>query len=231
MASALRLAELTEAAQITHLAMDSLACDLAGITVIRSKGRTESLGAPDPTVRQADNLQRSLGEGPSAIAISDGDTVCAEDLATEPDWPAWGPQASGLGLASVLAVRLRRPEGTLGRLNLYAASRRHHTPGDLTAAQSFARHAAATLATVLTLTDLRAAVDGRTHIGQAQGILMERHHLNAEQAFSVLRRYSQDHNVKLRVVAQHLIDTNTLPSERPPAPAGDGTHRLHSGGS
>src|SRR5688572_18230115 len=48
-------------------------------------------------------------------------------------------------------------------------------------------------------------------IGQAQGILMERYKLTAEQAFAVLARVSQQTNVKLRDVAQHLVDTGEIP--------------------
>lgn len=40
---------------------------------------------------------------------------------------------------------------------------------------------------------------------------MERYDLDADRAFSVLRRYSQDYNVKLREVAELLIETRSLP--------------------
>jgi AmiR/NasT family two-component response regulator len=40
---------------------------------------------------------------------------------------------------------------------------------------------------------------------------MERHNLTDTQAFEVLRRYSQDHNRKLREVAEHLVATRRLP--------------------
>ena len=49
------------------------------------------------------------------------------------------------------------------------------------------------------------------------GILMERYNLNEDQAFAVLRRYSQDTNTKLHVIAQQLIDTRILPGERHPS--------------
>jgi hypothetical protein len=40
---------------------------------------------------------------------------------------------------------------------------------------------------------------------------MERFDLTADQAFAVLLRYSQDNNVKLRVVADRLVETRELP--------------------
>jgi AmiR/NasT family two-component response regulator len=55
------------------------------------------------------------------------------------------------------------------------------------------------------------ALDSRKLIGQAQGILMERFDLDDTHAFEVLRRYSQDSNIKLRDVAQIVVETRRLP--------------------
>jgi hypothetical protein len=50
---------------------------------------------------------------------------------------------------------------------------------------------------------------------------MERHGLTEEQAFAVLKRYSQDFNVKLRDVAERLVQTKRLPDKRPVARLGE----------
>jgi AmiR/NasT family two-component response regulator len=42
---------------------------------------------------------------------------------------------------------------------------------------------------------------------------MERFDVDADRAFAILRRYSQDHNVKLRTIAQRLIEERTLPRD------------------
>ena len=55
------------------------------------------------------------------------------------------------------------------------------------------------------------AMDSRHLIGQAQGILMERFQLDDAGAFAVLRRYSQDNNLKLHDVARLVVDTRRLP--------------------
>ncbi len=78
--------------------------------------------------------------------------------------------------------------------------------------QIFGGHASVALATARNEDSLRQAIDARHVIGQAQGILMERFDLNADQAFSVLRRYSQDKNLKLRAVAEEMIASRVLPS-------------------
>ncbi|WP_189211325.1 ATP-binding protein [Actinokineospora fastidiosa] len=55
--------------------------------------------------------------------------------------------------------------------------------------------------------NLRAAIDSHRFIGQAVGILMERHRLTAAAAFERLRAASQRRNIKLRDIADHVIAT------------------------
>ncbi|MFD6497188.1 ANTAR domain-containing protein, partial [Streptomyces sp. NPDC060188] len=54
------------------------------------------------------------------------------------------------------------------------------------------------------------AVTTRHQIGEAMGILMGTHHVTEEQAFNVLRRYSQDNNLKLREVARQVCEKGEL---------------------
>jgi AmiR/NasT family two-component response regulator len=60
---------------------------------------------------------------------------------------------------------------------------------------------------------LQEALETRTTIGQAQGILMERLGLCAEEAFGYLRRGSNTDNVKLRDLAAEIVRTRCLPEE------------------
>ena len=55
------------------------------------------------------------------------------------------------------------------------------------------------------------ALSMRDVIGQAKGILMERHRITADQAFALLVRASQRTNTKLTDIAQELTDTGDLP--------------------
>ena len=80
-----------------------------------------------------------------------------------------------------------------------------------------ARQTGAVLARLRTERDLRGALDTRTQIGQAVGVLVERLGLDADRAFEVLRRYSQDYNIKLRDLAQHPVEHRNLPIEQPAA--------------
>jgi AmiR/NasT family two-component response regulator len=71
---------------------------------------------------------------------------------------------------------------------------------------------AADAAAVVTERDnLNRAVAARHRVGVAQGILMTRYQLTADQAFTLLKRQSQNTNVKLRTIAQTVIQTGDLP--------------------
>ncbi|MDT7798847.1 MAG: hypothetical protein QOI78_2280, partial [Actinomycetota bacterium] len=61
----------------------------------------------------------------------------------------------------------------------------------------------------LEATHLRKAVESRDVIGQAKGILMQRRGITADEAFDVLRRASQELNVKLADLARTLADRHT----------------------
>jgi response regulator NasT len=83
---------------------------------------------------------------------------------------------------------------------------------DRAVAAEIALHARVALAAWDAAEELERGLASRTLIGQAQGILMERFSLDADRAFQVLRRYSQDGNVKLLEVARRVVETGALPT-------------------
>jgi GAF domain-containing protein len=195
---------------VVAYARECVACDHVGVHLVRGR-EIETAAATDEVVRRADELQTDLGEGPCLQAIWDDGIFVVGDAACDPRWPAFGPRAADLGLHAILSVRLRSSEQTLGAINFYGSRPRTFGSDEIEVARIFAEHASVALVSARREQGLRAAIDARHLIGQAQGILMERFGLNADKAFAVLRRYSQDKNRKLRDVATELIDTRTLP--------------------
>jgi len=179
-----------------------------------------------PLAFEIDQLQYTAREGPCLDAISKEPTVYAEDLAEDQRWPVFGPQAAALGMRSLLSCRLSS-NGTRGALNLYAALPRAYGAIDRTKALIFAAHAGIALGAAEAREDAALALDAGIHrideligalgtretIGQAEGILIERERITADQAFQVLRRSSQNLNVKLREVAQYVVETGEVPSD------------------
>ena len=67
------------------------------------------------------------------------------------------------------------------------------------------------------IAQLEVAVEHRTMIGKALGILMERFDLDDDEAFEYLARCSQDQNRKLYDLAAHLVRLRELPENSRPA--------------
>jgi GAF domain-containing protein len=199
------------AARIVAFARETVGTAYAGITLNQPRGRFASISATDPVVQEADRLQYELREGPCVTVSGATPIVSSADVGRDPRWPRWGPAATRLGLASVLSAQLRARGRRIGGLNLYGDTPRQFSGDDAALAHVFAVHAAVALAAALQEERLRTVLDNRTQIAQAQGMLMERFGLSADQAVATLRRYSQVTGTKLDQVAQTLVATRELP--------------------
>jgi GAF domain-containing protein len=197
---------------VLQFALQAVGCTHAGVVLARRGGLSGTAAVTDPVVEQADQLQLERGEGPAVAAVMDGaDSVYVADTEIDQRWPAWSLKAAALGLRSMLALRLHANGITLGVLELFHTEPAGFDTDDDAVAHILARHASIAVAVAREEAPLRQAIDARKLVGQAQGILMERFSVDADRAFAILRRYSQDNNVKLRDVAQRLIDTRELP--------------------
>ncbi|MGW6738120.1 GAF and ANTAR domain-containing protein [Streptomyces sp. NPDC055013] len=188
-------------------------CDAAGILVLHDS-TVETLAPTHQLVINSDQLQHRLSEGPcfDAARTSLGERVfrIADLTGLQQRWPAYAPQAHALGVGSMMGFLLFTDEEDLGALNLYS-----HKPGAFTenselAGWLLASHAAVAFSAARAHAQMEQAVTTRHLIGEAMGILMGAHHLTEEQAFDVLRRYSQENNIKLREVARQVCEQGSL---------------------
>ncbi|GAA5115721.1 GAF and ANTAR domain-containing protein [Alloalcanivorax gelatiniphagus] len=188
-------------------------CDAAGVCVVYRGNRIDTHATSSDAVREIDVLQHELGEGPCLDALRDDHTVLSDDLSADDRWPAWGPRVvEQLGMRSSVSYRLYSHGQDLGALNLYGTDASAFTEEDVHDGLALAAHVGVALAAAQEVEQLEKAVSGRTVIGQATGILMERFDLDADRAFSVLGRMSQQNNVKLRELAQQIVTTRALPT-------------------
>jgi GAF domain-containing protein len=199
--------------RVVDFATVALSCRHAGVMLLHGRRRIETAAVTDEVVSKADQLQLDLGEGPCLTALADNRTVRVADTLIGSRWPRWSRAVADLGLRSVLSVQLRTSENVVGSLSMFDTEPNRFEADDVAVAEVLARHAAIALAASRQVESLELAIDARKLIGQAQGMLMERFDLDADRAFAVLRRYSQDNNIKLRDVAQRLIDTRKLPQD------------------
>ena len=196
---------------IAEFALKAIGCTYAGIGLTSPDGRLEIPAVTDPVVAKVLEFVLAGGEGPILEAMRTGTPVRIDDAASDTRWTEWATKLGGLDIRSALLVPLTTGAGSIGALTLY--DDRPHAFGidDQAIAHILARHVSIALATARQEKDLALAIDARKLVGQAMGILMERHNLDSDAAFLVLRRYSQDTNTKLRDVAQQVVDTRRLP--------------------
>ncbi|HEX4981003.1 MAG TPA: GAF and ANTAR domain-containing protein [Ilumatobacteraceae bacterium] len=197
-------------------------CEAAGILLI-DNGRVTTATASSELVIAVDQMQIDTGEGPCLDAATRGSTFYAADLIDDPRWPNFGPLAVSAGIRSVLAycISASRPSA----LNLYARFPAAFGATDRAQGQLFATLARLAIDSAEDRAsderrtgNLIQALRTREMVGQAQGILMERERITADQAFDVLRRASQYMNIKLREVAEALVETGESPDTGPTRP-------------
>ena len=196
-------------------------CDFAGIVLLDDGGKLSTPVHTHPLVVEADALQELCGEGPGLDAIAQRSVFYAEDLDTDHRWPDFSRRAAATGLRSVLSFPLSADD-RLGALNLYARSPLAFGVVDRATGAILSSLAGHALSVARSHEDeerralnFQAALSTREVIGEALGILMERERISADQAFDVLRRASQYLNIKLREVAQNLVDTGEDPDTGP----------------
>lgn len=184
-------------------------CDHAGITVIKTKPtRMVTVAASSKIAEACDQMQYDLDQGPCVDTVRTHQTVVSAAVGSDPRWPSWGPAvAKKYNIGSMLSLLLYTHADSYGALNLYSERPEAYTDEDLLIAQSLAPHLAVALVGGREHDQLGLAIVNRTLIGQAEGILIERHRVTAEQAFEMLRQRSQDANRRLVAIADDLVRT------------------------
>ncbi|MGI3779625.1 MAG: GAF and ANTAR domain-containing protein [Janthinobacterium lividum] len=195
----------------TELAVALVAgCDHAGVTVLTS-AFMEAVAASDDVVRRCETWQYELSEGPGLESIRSRTTVVSQDVRTDPRWRFWGPRAAaGLGVRSTMSVLLDLPGDTVGSLTLYSDRTDAWDDEQRGLAQTLGGELARAARWARMLDDRRRTLAFRAEVGQAQGIVMERLGLTADQASDYLRRVSRAHHVKLVHLAEHIVETREL---------------------
>lgn len=177
--------------------------DLAGVTVLEH-GHIRPIASTEGAARQAAELQYRWQEGPLHETAGVGHVVEATDLAQDTRWPRFGPAAADLGIHALSAHRVVDEPRFRADLNLYSV-RRGRILSDRTLLTVSTDHAALLLEHARTVSNLALALESRTVIGQAMGLVMCRYGLTPNQAFAFLRRESQTTNTKLRVICADLV--------------------------
>jgi transcriptional regulator with GAF, ATPase, and Fis domain len=217
--------------EFLHLLSDRsvqlLGASAAGVMLADPRGQLRLVAASSEAVRLLEIFQIEGEEGPCLESIRTGQPVIEPDLRrAQQRWPRFTPAALGAGFTAVHALPMRLREQVLGGLNLF-----HDQPGSFDPADVRIGQALADTATIGLLHErnlrraevvgeqLQAALNSRVVIEQAKGKLAERLGLDLDTAFTTLRHYARDHNLRLSELAQGFIDSDPadFPGLTPPA--------------
>jgi GAF domain-containing protein len=185
--------------------------DFSSISINHPGGQLETKGATDELICDLDATQHDLHEGPCYYAVTEEAYVVSSNLAADERFPKYGPEAASKGIRSQVGLRLYTGDRAQGALNLYSKNvGAFEDLADLGAL--FATQAAMAIGYANEVSNLRTALETRTVIGKAVGIVMERYKLPDDRAFAFLTRLSQHRNVKLRTVAEEIVTANDVPA-------------------
>lgn len=185
-----------------------------GVLIEGPDGTLQLAAATSETMKELEDLEMELKQGPCLEAYQEVAQVLAADLREEKDrWPQMAPKAIEMDLLAVYAFPLRLRGDCIGALNLYRSSTGEFEDDDVRLAQAFADVAAIGILQERKVSDaerrsqqLQEALVTRIVIEQAKGIVAERHNLTAQLAFDALRRHARSRHQKLRDVCRGVVE-------------------------
>lgn len=205
---------------VTSLA-DSTVENADGVSVTLERfGQMTTVAASNDTVLRMDGHQYQTGEGPCLAAAAEGRWFHSESLAEETRWPTFAPLAHEQGINSILSSPLMTADRPLGALNIYSNTEKAFGTHEQELAALFATQASGILTAAGadgTEEQLNKrfseAMAARQTIAQAQGVLMSRHHITAENAAAALHRSARAADATVLVHAAQIVASVTSNSD------------------
>jgi GAF domain-containing protein len=162
---------------------------------------------------ELDSLASAPEPAPGTDAATQGRAQVVRSLIVEKRWPEFTNRALYCGVQSVLACPLSDDGQVIGSIVFYSSQEAAFGSQQAAIAQAFADSAAVLLsnavaydaATALSA-QLNEALQSRAVIDQAKGILMATQGISADEAFDKIRSISQTTNIKVRNLAQQIVD-------------------------
>jgi GAF domain-containing protein len=184
-------------------------CDHASL-MLRRQQRLTTVAATDEIARRVDELERTFQDGPCIDAVLEEVPQIQPDLTTTSDWPELATEiVSTTPVRGAAGFRIVVGDQKVGALNLFSDE-----PGSFTEASAdqgiiLAAFASVTLAAMGSqhrAESLAKGLDSNREIGKAVGLMMAFHKISDDAAFQILRKASQDMNLKLTEVARQVVD-------------------------
>jgi GAF domain-containing protein len=182
-----------------------------GVTLKRRR-RTFTVAGSSPKAVLLDEIEQRIGDGPCIEALRIKAPVLLANMDTDPRWPTYQEALKAEGCRATLGVPLELGEDAAAALNFFAFESGVFTPAVIQEAADFADIAggavrlAVRLGTAQSLVDdLAAALESRTSIDLACGVIMGQNRCSQAEAMAILTKVSSHRNQKLRVVAEEML--------------------------
>lgn len=213
--------------RLANHCVDLLAAQAVGVMLIDGGRRVSLTGSSAHEEMALDLLRAQHNGGPCLDTYSSGKPVPPVSIRTAraaSRWPEFTERALRHDVVTTFAVPLRQHETPFGALNVFVPTLVASAPptGDpeLLLAQLIADSAAVGLQNnaryhqCRTLTgQLQEALSSRVRIEQAKGMLAERWHTRADEAFIALRQYARRRRLPLDRVATAVIQRSSDDAE------------------
>ena len=189
-------------------------CDHASL-LVRRDGRYITVGASDRIAQRIDDMERIAGDGPCVDAIEEETPQIETDLTTPNQWHQLAARlVAETPVRGAMGFRILVDRRKTGALNLFSDKPNvfdTEAAGQAVVLASFASVAINAVAAGEDVSTLRRGLLSNREIGKAVGMLMMLNGVDEHEAFDVLRRYSQDLNIKLADVARTVIENRGKP--------------------
>jgi GAF domain-containing protein len=211
---------------LTDRCVSLLGVSAAGVMLASPAGKLGLVASSSEAMRLLELFELQAQEGPCLDAFRTGEPIKNAALeAGSGRWPSFGTAARNAGFRSASALPLRLREVTIGALNLLSSTRVPMREADAIVARAFSDLAAvsiiqhrASIEAQRLNEQLSAALTSRVVIEQAKGVISERASTDLAEAFSRLRNYARNHNLRLTDVAAAAVDGTLDPlAWAPPA--------------
>ncbi len=185
-------------------------CHHASIMRRGKNGAFQTVASTDDVARVIDKLEQLHREGPCLDAILE-DTPQFEDDLTEPQpqWPVFAREVvRHTPVRSAAGFRIIAGSEKIGALNLFSDDVGGMSPRSADQAIILAAFASVAVSTLHHREEVRTLSQGlesNREIGKAVGLLMAFHKVPDVGAFDMLRKASQDMNIKLVEVAREVV--------------------------
>lgn len=186
---------------------------LCGVTLLRERTRT-TVASNGPDAQKMDEVQYEYDDGPCLRAAREGFVHYVSDFESEERFPEYSRAIAGHGIRSALGVPIRLEGEATAALNFYSPLVDAFSGDAIEAAERFAAEVSASLRLAVRIAKLtesganmRAAMESRTTIDLAVGVIMGQNCCSQDAAMTILKTASSSRNIKLRDVAASVLQS------------------------